>query len=323
MAEVTGNPPVEYRNVGVETAQSQSAGWQQTQVSATIPDEGVSIARQLVAEFIGTFALVFIAVSATYWWYPDYIVMGLASGVTVAVLVIAFTQLGSGQFNPAITLGLLLGGKLKFTRALFIVLTQIFAAVLACLILSSFLGVNEKSNWIVKNPVDEATGQQTSTMLEPVGTATPTIPERIGFKDPQMKDIEPGKAYPTGSFRQYQVPESQRVSTLQAIVLEAMLTFFWGLAVFAGWRQRNRVATGLMVGGAVFVGIVACAIMTGAAMNPVRAFGPALVSGTWDFQMVYWIGPLLGGALAGVVCGHLLFNDDESEEGSELQYPRT
>jgi len=24
-----------------------------------------------------------------------------------------------------------------------------------------------------------------------------------------------------------------------------------------------------------------------------------------------------------VVCGHLLFNDDESEEGSELQYPRT
>ena len=113
--------------------------------------------------------------------------MGLASGVTVAVLVIAFTQLGSGQFNPAITLGLLLGGKLKFTRALFIVLTQIFAAVLACLILSSFLGVNEKSNWIVKNPVDEATGQETSTMLEPVGTATPTIPERIGFKDPQMK----------------------------------------------------------------------------------------------------------------------------------------
>jgi len=39
--------------------------------------------------------------------------------------------------------------------------------------------------------------------------------------------------------------------------------------------------------------------ITGAALNPARAFGPALVSGAWHSQVVYWIGPLLGGAAAG------------------------
>ena len=39
--------------------------------------------------------------------------------------------------------------------------------------------------------------------------------------------------------------------------------------------------------------------LTGAAMNPARAFGPALASGYWDNHIVYWIGPMLGGVLAG------------------------
>lgn len=33
-------------------------------------------------------------------------------------------------------------------------------------------------------------------------------------------------------------------------------------------------------------------------MNPARTFGPALASGHWDNHLVYWIGPLLGGAIA-------------------------
>jgi len=309
MAEVSGNPSVEYR-AGTGEVADQAIGWQtQPQGKSTSGTDDVSIARQLVAEFIGTFAFIFIAVSTAYWWYPDFVAMGLACGIAVGVLVAAFSGLGSGQFNPAITIGMMLGGKLPLIRAMFIIPVQVVAAVMACFILSSFLGKNEKMNWIERGPVMESTGQQAATMLDPVAAATPRIPPRLEIPEP------------IGQVVVREVPGSQRVSILQAIVLEAMLTFFWGLAVFAGLRKENRMHMGFLVAGAVTVGVLAGGILTGAAMNPLRAFGPALVSGQWSFQMVYWVGPMLGGALAGVVCGHFLFAEKDDEEGSALEYP--
>jgi glycerol uptake facilitator-like aquaporin len=41
-------------------------------------------------------------------------------------------------------------------------------------------------------------------------------------------------------------------------------------------------------------------------MNPARAFGPALVSGQWVGQIVYWVGPLVGGILAALLWQHVL-----------------
>ena len=50
--------------------------------------------------------------------------------------------------------------------------------------------------------------------------------------------------------------------------------------------------------------------LTGAALNPARAFGPALVSGTWDDHLVWWIGPIIGAVLAAVVY-HYVFADSQ------------
>jgi aquaporin TIP len=36
-------------------------------------------------------------------------------------------------------------------------------------------------------------------------------------------------------------------------------------------------------------------------MNPARAFGPALAAGVWADHWVWWVGPMLGGALAGMI----------------------
>ncbi|KAF3446044.1 hypothetical protein FNV43_RR11222 [Rhamnella rubrinervis] len=55
--------------------------------------------------------------------------------------------------------------------------------------------------------------------------------------------------------------------------------------------------TGLVVG----ANILAAGQFSGASMNPARSFGPALVS--WDFtdHWIYWVGPLIGGGLAGFI----------------------
>lgn len=41
-------------------------------------------------------------------------------------------------------------------------------------------------------------------------------------------------------------------------------------------------------------------------MNPARAFGPALVANYWDYQWVYWAGPMAAGLLVGALVRYVL-----------------
>jgi len=49
--------------------------------------------------------------------------------------------------------------------------------------------------------------------------------------------------------------------------------------------------------------------LTGAAMNPARAFGPALAARHWMNQGVYWVGPLIGGVIAGWLYNSFLLKE--------------
>lgn len=101
------------------------------------------------------------------------------------------------------------------------------------------------------------------------------------------------------------------VDFAQGVGIEAVLTFFLMLAVFGtALDRRGPRVGGLFIGLVLTMDIVAGGPLTGAAMNPARALGPALVDGTWDNHLVYWIGPIIG-AVVGALMYHYLFTDEE------------
>ena len=92
------------------------------------------------------------------------------------------------------------------------------------------------------------------------------------------------------------------VSLGQAVGIELVLTFFLVSAVYgtAVSPDAPRVA-GFGIGLVLLFDILVGGPLTGAAMNPARAFGPAVISGQWVGQLVYWIGPIAGGILAALL----------------------
>jgi MIP family channel proteins len=89
------------------------------------------------------------------------------------------------------------------------------------------------------------------------------------------------------------------LTPLGGIIVEFVLTFFlvtavWGTAV----DERRPSIGGFGIGLAVTMDILVGGPLTGAAMNPARALGPALVAGFWQDHWVFWVGPMLGGAAA-------------------------
>ncbi|HLQ58347.1 MAG TPA: aquaporin [Gemmatimonadales bacterium] len=121
-----------------------------------------------------------------------------------------------------------------------------------------------------------------------------------------IKAIYPASAVRMSSLGTPQVSGS--MGLFGAMVLEALFTFFLVSAVYGTVvsPQAQRVG-GFVIGLVVLV----CALggggaLTGAVMNPARAFGPALVAWDWHAQAVYWIGPLLGAAAAAGLWRYLL-----------------
>ena len=90
---------------------------------------------------------------------------------------------------------------------------------------------------------------------------------------------------------------------LNGMLLEGITTFFLVLTVFAtAVDERSsafRPVAGFAIGISIVLGIMVAGPFTGGALNPARAFGPALASSHWQNQGIYWVGPLAGGFLAG------------------------
>ena len=100
---------------------------------------------------------------------------------------------------------------------------------------------------------------------------------------------------------------SNTVTLPQAIAIEALLTFLLMSAVFGTAVSANAPRVGgFAIGLTVYACILLAANLTGPAINPARAFGPAVVSGVWVGHIAYWIGPIVGAVLSAILWDRLL-----------------
>ncbi len=96
--------------------------------------------KVFVAEFIGTFALVFVGAAAgIYGQSMGLLGIALAHGLTLAVFVYAFGYISGTHINPAVTLGLAVNGTIKWVEAIVYWIAQFSGAVVAAFLLRTFL----------------------------------------------------------------------------------------------------------------------------------------------------------------------------------------
>lgn len=215
----------------------------------------------LIAEFIGTFTLIFIGAGSICLNEVSHGGVGLlgiatAHGLAIAVMVTALAQVSGAKFNPAISLALFAGGKQQVMPTVYEVIAQLLGGIVGALCLKAIFP---------------------ATVVTAIDLGTPGLGE--GF------------------------------SALIGIFTEAILTFllvFTVYGVVVDKRSEFRAAGGFAVGSVILFDILMGAGVTGAAMNPARAFGPALVAGVWDYQYIYWIGPAIGALLAGIIYDRLI-----------------
>jgi aquaporin TIP len=204
--------------------------------------------RRSTAEFVGAFALTFVGAGAVMTSGGNLLAVAAAHGLILAIMVSALGHISGGHFNPAVTFGFLITGRIVAPLAAMYVAFQLAGATAGALILK----------WIFPNQI-----------VDQAKLGAPVLAPQIA--------VAPG------------------------LVLEVVMTFFLVWVVFAtaadprgAFKSIAGFAIGLTVGADILLG----GPLTGAAMNPSRAFGPELVQGEWADAWIWYVGPLLGGGIA-------------------------
>ena len=218
--------------------------------------------RRGLAEYVGAFALTFIGAGAVMAGSGGLVGIALAHGLVIAVMVSAVWHISGGHFNPAVTLGFLVTGRMKVSLALVYWFWQFVGAITAALLLW----------WIYP-----------AQAITPAKLGTPQLNGFIG----------------SGA----------------GFVCEAIGTFFLVWVFFAcaaDERGTFKSIAGLAIGFTIALDILGFGPLTGAAMNPSRAFGPefigwagADINGMWSSAWIYYAGPFLGGVLAALAYDRL------------------
>lgn len=220
--------------------------------------------KALLAEFIGTFALIFIGVGAVGMAYKgDATAVALAHGLTIAVMVSALGAISGGHFNPAISFGLYLGHRISTLTLVAYWIAQVAGGICGA--------------WLIHFCLSGVVG---------------------GLRGTPGLGVSPA------------------INPMQGAIFEAVGTFFLVLVVYgtAVDHRAPRVG-GLFIGLTITLCALAFGPSTGSSINPARFLGPALVEGRFaDGVEVYILGPLVGGALAGILYNYVMMDSTPSIE---------
>lgn len=221
------------------------------------------IVRASVAEFLGTFALVFFGAAAIIMakrpgGHNELLAIPLAHAFILFVFVSGCGYISGGQFNPVVSLGLSAAGKQPWRRSGVFILVQLLAAVCGAALLQLLLTRDVANHPSVK-----------------LGA---TLGVWASFDDNRFFWNAVG---------------------LEAVMTFALMFVVLTTAVDdrGSHNKTGALAIGLTVGACIMAG----GPMTGASMNPARSFGPALCGGHWNMFPVYILGPAIGAMLAAVV----------------------
>ena len=206
------------------------------------------VLRRAVAEFVGTFTLVFAGVSSIAVG-GNLTTVAFAHGLAIAVMVSAVGHISGGHFNPAVTFAFLITRRMAPVLALVYWVTQFAAATAGALMVKAIFP-------------DQLT-------------------DRAKLGAPAVANV---------------------IGSGAAFAMEAVLTFFLVFVVFATAvdpRGAFKQIAGLAIGFTIALDILMGGVLTGAIMNPARAFGPQLVANNWTHHFWIWyVGPFAGAVIA-------------------------
>ncbi|ACO47604.1 aquaporin Z [Deinococcus deserti] len=231
---------------------------------------------RLVAEFIGTFWLVFGGAGSAVFAaaFPEVGIgllgVSLAFGLAVMTMAYSVGHISGSHFNPAVTLGVWAGGRFPARDVLPYILAQVAGGILAALLLYG------------------------------IARGTPSF------------DLATDGLAANG----YGQHSPGRYSLMAGFVVELVLTFMFLIIIMGATHRKAPagfapIAIGLAL---TLIHLISIPI-TNTSVNPARSTGPALIVGGWAVQQLwmFWLAPLLGGLLGGMAY-RSMFKDDSAPD---------
>mgnify|MGYP000238120902 CR=1 FL=1 len=222
--------------------------------------------KKYIAEMIGTMVLVLMgcgsavfagSIAGTVGAGVGTVGVALAFGLSVVAMAYTIGGISGCHINPAITLGVLLSGRMSGKDAGMYMLFQTIGAIIGSAVLFA----------LVSTGVHEG----------------PTATGSNGFSDGMM---------------------------WQAFIAEVVFTFIFVLVVLGSTDDKKGAGNlaGLAIGLTLVLVHIVCIPITGTSVNPARSTAVALFQGSWaiDQLWLFWVAPIIGGILGGIIYRTLL-----------------